>query len=176
MCYLQTTAGEEVARDEDATAECGLWVRARLSAGHEVRPLIDRMTAWMEAEGYPPSDCTGMRLALDEAIVNALRHGNRFDPAKRVRVRFRVDAFEALAEVEDEGPGFDPEAVPDPTAAENLDRPSGRGLLLMRHFTTWVRFHGRGNFVTLCRTGPGDGRRRGARSVGKAASSPDRSR
>jgi serine/threonine-protein kinase RsbW len=139
---------------ERATVECGLWVHARLSASREVRPLLERMAAWMEAEDYPHSDCAGMRLALEEAVVNALRHGHRYDSAKQVRVRFRVDTLEALAEVEDEGPGFDPESVPDPTAAENLDRPSGRGLLLMRHFTSWVRFHGCGNRVTLCRTRP----------------------
>jgi serine/threonine-protein kinase RsbW len=154
MCYSEIEALERAARDEDATVECGLWVYARLSAGCEVRPLLVRMAAWMEAEGYAHSDCMGMRLALEEAVVNALRHGHRFDPAKQVRVRFRVDAWETLVEVEDEGPGFDPNAVPDPAAAENLDRPSGRGLLLMRHFTSWLRFHGRGNRVTLCRIGP----------------------
>jgi serine/threonine-protein kinase RsbW len=162
MCYLETAAGEGMSQDQEATVECGLWVHSRLSSSHEVRPLLERMTAWMEATGYPPSDCAGMRLALEEAVVNALRHGHRFDPAKQVRVRFRVDAYEALAEVEDEGPGFDPDSVPDPTAAENLDKPSGRGLLLMRHFTSWVRFHGRGNFVTLCRTGPASAPLRGA--------------
>jgi serine/threonine-protein kinase RsbW len=154
MCYVDPAAGEGLTGEEDSTVECGLWVHSRLSASHEVRPVVERMAAWMEAVGYPPSDCLGMRLALEEALVNALRHGHRYDPAKQVRVRFRVDAVEALAEVEDEGPGFDPGAVPDPTAAENLDRPSGRGLLLMRHFTSLVRFHGRGNRVTLCRTGP----------------------
>jgi serine/threonine-protein kinase RsbW len=154
MCYSELPGAESPPRDEEETVECGLWVHSRLSASHEVRPVLERMVAWMEAVGYTHSDCAGMRLAVEEAIVNALRYGHRFDPAKHVRVRFRVDGVEALAEVEDEGPGFDPESVPDPTAAENLDRPSGRGLLLMRHFTTAVRFHGRGNLVTLCRIHP----------------------
>jgi serine/threonine-protein kinase RsbW len=145
---------EQMPLDDEATEECGLWVHCRLSERWELRPLLERMAAWMEAVGYEPTDCAGMRLALEEAVVNALRHGHRYDPAKQVRVRFRVDAFEALAEVEDEGPGFDFRRVPDPTAAENLFKPSGRGLLLMRHFTTWLRFHGRGNLVTLCRVGP----------------------
>ena len=55
------------------------------------------------------------------------------------------------AEVEDEGPGFDPGRVPDPTLPENPDRPGGRGLPLMRHFMTWVRFSRPGNRVTLCK-------------------------
>jgi serine/threonine-protein kinase RsbW len=151
MCYSELTVSESVPRDEETIENCGRWVLFRLSASYEVRPLLERMTAWMEAEGYPPSDCAGMRLALEEAVANALRHGNHYDPAKRVRVGLRVSASEALAEVEDEGPGFDPASVPDPTAAKNRDQPSGRGLLLMRHNTTWLRFHGRGNLVTLCR-------------------------
>jgi serine/threonine-protein kinase RsbW len=154
MCCAELSRTQSLPRDKEAAVECGLCVHSRLSACHEVRPVVERMVSWMAAVGYEPSECMGMRLALEEALVNALRHGHRFDPAKLVRVRFRVDAYEALAEVEDEGPGFDPDSVPDPTAAENLEKPSGRGLLLMRHFTTWLRFHGRGNRVTLCRTGP----------------------
>jgi serine/threonine-protein kinase RsbW len=66
-------------------------------------------------------------------------------------VRYAVGPEEVLGEVEDEGPGFDPERVPDATAPENLEKSSGRGLLLMRRFTTWLRYHGRGNRVTLCK-------------------------
>ena len=56
-----------------------------------------------------------------------------------------------LAEVEDEGPGFKPEEVPDPLALENLERSSGRGLFLMRSYMTWVRHNERGNEVTMIR-------------------------
>jgi serine/threonine-protein kinase RsbW len=152
MCYTRIAACRNADRDEGKTEECGRCVYACLSAGCEVRSVLERMTVWMEAEGYPPSDCAGMRVALEEAVANALRHGNRYDPAKRVRVGLRVNACEVLAEVEDEGPGFDPASVPDPAAPQNRDQPSGRGLLLMRHNTTWLRFHGRGNLVTLCRS------------------------
>jgi serine/threonine-protein kinase RsbW len=152
LSFSKLTMSESVPRDEETMENRGRWVQFRLSAGCEVRPVLERMTAWMEAEGYPPSDCAGMRVALEEAVANALRHGNRYDPAKRVRVGLRVNASEVLAEVEDEGPGFDPASVPDLTAPQNRDQPSGRGLLLMRHNTTWLRFHGRGNLVTLCRS------------------------
>jgi hypothetical protein len=60
-----------------------------------------------------------------------------------------------LAEVEDEGPGFDPAAVPDPTDPEYLERPCGRGLLLMHHYLTWLCYLGSGNLVTLCKRRPG---------------------
>jgi serine/threonine-protein kinase RsbW len=115
----------------------------------EVLPLLERVTATLTALGYPPRDCGGVRLALEEAVVNGLRHGNRGDPRKRVRVCYFAGPEAVVAEVEDEGPGFDPEKVPDPTAPENLGKPSGRGLLLMRHFMTWVRFSRRGNCVAM---------------------------
>jgi CheY-like chemotaxis protein len=92
-----------------------------------------------------------MRLAMEEAIVNAVRHGNRDDPARRVRLRWHVNRERALVEVEDEGEGFDPQHLPDPCAPENLERPGGRGVLLMRSYTSWLRYNPRGNRVTLCR-------------------------
>jgi serine/threonine-protein kinase RsbW len=145
-------------RSEDTGSAClatlgGEWpcqeVSLRRSA--ELEPFLDVVTGALTGLGYSPQDQFGVRLALEEAIVNGLRHGNGGDPRKRVRVRYRVRAEALLAEVEDEGPGFDLDDVPDPTLAENLLHSGGRGLLLMRHFMTWVRYHGRGNRVTLCK-------------------------
>jgi serine/threonine-protein kinase RsbW len=115
----------------------------------ELGPLLDDVRTVLAALGYGSRDCLGVRLALEEAVVNALRHGNGGDPARRVRVRYCVGPAAVLAEVEDEGPGFDPSRLPDPTLPENRERPGGRGLLLMRHYMTCVRFWGRGNRVTL---------------------------
>jgi serine/threonine-protein kinase RsbW len=129
----------------------GHGARVSLCRGEEVVPVLERVTATMEAFDYPSRDVAGLRLALEEAVVNGLRHGNGGDPRKQVVVRYCVTAEEVLAEVEDEGPGFDPGRVPDPTLPENLGRPGGRGLLLMRHYLTWLRFSGRGNRVTLCK-------------------------
>jgi serine/threonine-protein kinase RsbW len=92
-----------------------------------------------------------MRLALAEAVANAIRYGNGGDRTKPVRVRYRVGPARALAVVYGEGPAFDPEQVTDPRAGENLDRPSGCGLLLMRHYATRIRFSGRWNIVALCK-------------------------
>jgi serine/threonine-protein kinase RsbW len=122
-----------------------------LSSMNSVMPLVEAIAAAMAAAGYSERDVFGVRLALEEAIVNGIKHGNRNDPAKRVRVAYWLTPERFLAEVEDEGSGFNPETVPDPTALENLDRPCGRGLLLMRCYTTWMRFNDRGNRVTLCK-------------------------
>ncbi len=122
-----------------------------LSRSEEVTPLVEDVVAVLDRLGFSPHDRAGVRLALEEAVVNGLRHGNGGDPAKRVRVRYQASPSVLLAEVQDEGPGFDPEHVPDPTLPENRNKPSGRGLLLMRHFMSWVQFTGCGNRVILCK-------------------------
>ena len=117
----------------------------------DLSPVLDALVGHMEALDYLKRDCFGMRLALEEALVNALKHGHGHDPAKSAHVRLRVTVEQVMVEVEDEGPGFDPSAVADALLPENLERTCGRGLLLMRHYTTWVRFNDRGNRVTLCK-------------------------
>jgi serine/threonine-protein kinase RsbW len=93
----------------------------------------------------------GIRLAMEEAFVNAVKHGNRMDRQKRVRVSFTVNTEHFLIEIEDEGPGFTPEDVPDPTAPENLERPSGRGLFLMKAYMTECAFLPPGNICRMRR-------------------------
>jgi len=80
-------------------------------------------------------------MALREALANAIKHGNKLNPEKRVFVRMRVlAAGELKIEVEDEGDGFDPASVVDPTSPDNLLRSSGRGVFYMRQFMDEVRF------------------------------------
>ena len=90
-----------------------------------------------------------LRVSLTEALSNAMIYGNRRDPAKRVRVEVYVRAGSVTAQVSDEGPGFDPDEVPDPTVMGNRSRSHGRGLFLMRELMDEVRFNDSGNSVTL---------------------------
>jgi serine/threonine-protein kinase RsbW len=78
--------------------------------------------------------------ALREALANAVRHGNRRDPERLVRVGYLFDNSSVTIRVEDEGEGFDPADIPDPTDPENLLRPSGRGIFYMRQFMNRVDF------------------------------------
>jgi serine/threonine-protein kinase RsbW len=102
-----------------------------------------------EAHDYPQDAIFAIRLALDEALSNAVRHGNDNDPDKSVKVDFTCDDRELTVVIEDEGHGFKPDALPDPTAEENLNRPHGRGVMLMRAYMSDVQFNDRGNRVTL---------------------------
>src|SRR5262249_45275412 len=123
--------------------------RQSISSTTEVPSVVHAVATAMAAGGYPERDRFRMRLALEEALVNAVKHGNKGDATKRVRVRYQVTAAGVLVEVEDDGRGFDPREVPDACALENLERPAGCGLLLMRSYLTWVRFNPCGNCVTL---------------------------
>jgi serine/threonine-protein kinase RsbW len=92
--------------------------------------------------------------ALREVLANAIRHGNHGDPERMVTVEYAVEEGSFIVTVEDEGDGFDPEEVPDPTAPENLLRPSGRGIFYMRQFMDNVTFdHARdgGTLVKMVR-------------------------
>lgn len=89
------------------------------------------------------------RVGLTEALANAMLYGNGHDPCKRVRVEIIVDQGRIEARVTDQGNGFDPSTVPDPTEPANLTRPCGRGLFLMRKLMDEVWYNDRGNQVTL---------------------------
>ena len=117
----------------------------------DLRPLVEKLEARMRVLGYPSRDLFAVTLALYEAANNAFQHGNRGDRGKHIRVRYVVTMAEVLLEVEDQGPGFDPDEVPDPLHGGIRDRPGGRGLFLMRTYMTWVSFNREGNRVTLAR-------------------------
>lgn len=89
------------------------------------------------------------RVSLTEALSNAMLYGNRKDPHKRVRVEIIVGDVELIARVTDEGMGFDPTEIPDPTSPDNIEKAGGRGLFLMRELMDEVHFNERGNQVTL---------------------------
>jgi serine/threonine-protein kinase RsbW len=89
------------------------------------------------------------RVGLTEALSNAMLYGNARDPGKRVRVEVTVRMEQVTARVTDEGPGFDPTTIPDPTLPGNVDKPGGRGIFLMKSLMDEVLFNEEGNSVTL---------------------------
>ncbi len=99
--------------------------------------------------GYDESAIFAIRLALEEAIVNGFRHGNKSDPAKAVHFGCRIDRASASFDVRDEGPGFDPNTVPDPTEEENIEIPSGRGIMLIKAYMTDVSYFAPGNHLQM---------------------------
>jgi serine/threonine-protein kinase RsbW len=126
-------------------------LQIKVHAPAELQLFCDALQGWMRTIEYSQKDIFAVRLALQEAVINAFRHGNRRDLRKRIFVRYLLTPVEVLLEVEDEGSGFDPDQVPDPLTEPYRDRPSGSGLFLIRTYTSWVSFNREGNRITFCR-------------------------
>ena len=89
------------------------------------------------------------RVGLTEALSNAMLYGNNSDPEKSVRVEVAIKLEEVSVRVTDQGAGFDPSTVPDPTLPANISKSGGRGIFLMKALMDEVEFNDRGNSVTL---------------------------
>ena len=111
--------------------------------------LILRLLDAMQERGWPEHDVFHVQLAYEEAIVNAIRHGNESSEHKTVDVRMRCNDCEVVIEITDMGPGFDPDALPDPRSEERLEIPGGRGVMLIRELMTHVEYDPPGNRVTM---------------------------
>lgn len=102
--------------------------------------------------GFPEEALFGIDMAVREAVTNAVIHGNRQDESLLVELGFANQRTALVITVRDQGAGFDPAAVPDPTVAQNLLKASGRGILFMRSFmdeVTWERHPQGGTLVRM---------------------------
>lgn len=121
---------------------------------HSAKHPEDLIIARLEQSGYTPDNIFAIKLALEEALTNAVKHGNRNDSSKRIVVRYRITPHSVVIMVRDEGAGFCPRKVPDCTADENLERPSGRGIMLMNAYMTRVEYNEAGNEVWMVKEIP----------------------
>lgn len=103
------------------------------------------------ADKYQVSEDTfaNMMTCLSEAVNNAIMHGNKQDPAKKVIINAEVDSRRVIWTVADEGEGFNPDQIPDPTAPENLESLSGRGVFIIKQLADQCIFNDRGNEIEL---------------------------
>jgi serine/threonine-protein kinase RsbW len=113
-----------------------------------VPPLQEEIGA-VVTRAFPEHEAFAVKMAVEEALVNAIKHGNQLDPAKTVTVSYVLHAERFEVRITDQGPGFNPDDVPDPTSPENLERPCGRGLLLIRYYMTDVSFHDAGRTIAM---------------------------
>ncbi len=111
--------------------------------------IIEILLGQLEVAGWTSKDVFGIHMAMEEAIMNAIRHGNQCAADKKVHVLIAISADQFYAKITDQGCGFDPDAVPDPTSDENIGRTSGRGVLLMKNFVDEIAYNEKGNSVEL---------------------------
>jgi serine/threonine-protein kinase RsbW len=113
------------------------------------RRLLDALLQQLELHAWSRRDVFGIHLAVEEALVNAMLHGNAMSTDKHVHFACWLSSRKLCVEIIDEGPGFNPDDLPDPTDPAHLGCPGGRGVMLMRAFMSRVEFQDRGNHVVL---------------------------
>jgi len=130
-----------------------LVIASDLSAARHLQGELERS---LHSLHFAEADIFAIKMAVEEALVNAIKHGNQMNPAKSVSIAYQIRPERFDVRITDEGPGFDPCDVPDPTAPENLERPCGRGLLLIRHYMSEVTFSDRGNTIAMSKVRNGN--------------------
>jgi len=113
----------------------------------EIYSLEHSILQQVEQAGFEESSVFAIRLALDEALVNAYKHGNAENPEKSLRIRYVIDAEKIDIEIEDEGAGFDQSQLTDPRREDRLRETSGRGIFLIRQFMSKTLFNEYGNLI-----------------------------
>lgn len=117
---------------------------------HSAETVQNAIVDSMERHGYSKASRFAVRLALTEAIANGFKHGHKTLPATTpIELEFNVTADRVRVAVQDQGPGFKPEDIPDPTLEENIEKASGRGLMLIRAYITQVSYNAKGNRLEM---------------------------
>jgi serine/threonine-protein kinase RsbW len=117
-----------------------------LTAYHD---LVQQILQVLTELNWQQTDLFGVHMALEESISNAIRHGNKEDLTKRVKVECQLSSDRFWAKVCDEGEGYDPTKIPDCCEDDNLEAPGGRGLALIRAYMTSVEHSPCGRCVTM---------------------------
>jgi len=113
------------------------------------RCVEHRLLDELKGHGYCCAAVFAIKLALEESLHNAIEHGNGRDPKKKIEISYEIDPRQVSITVTDQGPGFNPDNVPDPTVDENLEKPGGRGIMLMKAYMDEVSFNDCGNRVCM---------------------------
>ena len=120
---------------------------------------VNRLVSFLTDEfGFPAEDSkVNLPLVMDEALSNAIVHGNKGREDRKVHVRIYVSSHRFFVQVEDEGEGFRPDETPDPKRSDNLIKPSGRGIFLMRELMDRVTFKENGRLLEMEKANPFNG-------------------
>jgi len=115
----------------------------------ELREICSRILRRADALGYSKDDQFAVHLALEEAIVNAVRHGNRQDTEKEIIVEYAISLEKIELWITDQGCGFKPDNLADPRCGDNVYKVGGRGVLLIKSYMDTVEYNETGNSVHM---------------------------
>jgi len=131
-----------------ASINCSIVVDSKSSAVVEV---CNEILSKLKEYNFDKDDIFAVHLTLEEAFLNAVKHGNKMDPTKKVKIDYSIDSEKVEITITDEGDGFEPESVDDPRFGVGLYEPGGRGLLLMNSYMDVVKYNEDGNSVYMVR-------------------------
>jgi len=139
LAYLKNSGSGEVEKKD---------IKFR-SESRVIREASSMILDYLKPFGLDESGAFEIKLCVEEAVRNAIVHGNKSDPARQVKLGYWIEDGVVNIEIEDEGSGFKPELVKDPTKDENLTRNSGRGVYLIKKLMDKVEYIGPGNKVRM---------------------------
>ena len=132
----------------EAPINCSIVVQSKSSA---VVDVCNRILSKLKEHNFDKDDIFAVHLTFEEAFLNAVKHGNKMDPNKKVKIDYTVDDDKVEISITDEGNGFEPDEVADPRYGPGLYQPGGRGLLLMNSYMDTVKYNDQGNSVYMVR-------------------------
>lgn len=142
------SASEELKRELAFSPDDYVYIQI-IRSYYDVEKAVGIVLGAMDRAGYGDDKVRRMKVSLPEIVVNAIYHGNKKDPFKKVTIGHKVTAEEARVSVMDEGEGFNPDSLPDPTSEENLMKENGRGVYITRHYCDNVEWNESGSRTTL---------------------------
>jgi len=130
----------------DTPARCSFTVKSTASVlGDLYAQILEKL---VEKE-YSDDDIFGVHMAFEEGFINAIKHGNKMDESKTVKVEYSISCEKVEISIADQGEGFVPDAVPDPRVGDNLFRPDGRGLLLIGAYMDTIEYRDAGSCLFM---------------------------
>jgi len=146
MIDISTTTKMQCPASRKHTDEVG---HAVVNAEADIEPVVTVIVNAMNEYGFSVERCLSMQMVISELCINAVRHGNCSDPSKKVIVTYILSLQKLRVAIQDEGAGYNPAAVPDPTLPENIHKPSGRGLYTAVHYSDECNVIKPGNCVEV---------------------------
>jgi serine/threonine-protein kinase RsbW len=132
----------------DAPVKCSVVVESDTSA---FSGICRQILSILKQKNFSQDDVFAVHLAIEEAFTNAVKHGNKMDPDKKVQIEYSVARDKVEISIADQGSGFVPDDIPDPRFGKNLYRPQGRGLLLINSYMDEVEFSNNGKCLRMVR-------------------------
>ena len=132
-----TAAGAAAENPRSADAPLHEIITSDFAAGFEIQ---QRIVEAVQHLGYGSEEIFALKISVEEALVNAIKHGNKLNKSKRVQVDASFTAELVKIEIQDDGDGFDRASIPNPLADENIEKPSGRGILLIESYMSDVHW------------------------------------